>query len=112
MAKDKPNGTRPSGWYHEHTEQQQPEQHPDKQDHHRHANYHNDVGNREWTRGAPGVDPYPHFDHSDKAPRFNNNKGNNWTSNRRGASHEPSEVKPVSHYNGEGPIAKSKRYDR
>jgi hypothetical protein len=40
--------------------------------------YHNDVGEK-WTRGFG--DPYPHFDHSDKAPRFNASDGNTWRKN-------------------------------
>jgi hypothetical protein len=60
MAKDRPDGVRPSGWYHQHNERQQPQDFEGKQnsqDHHRHARYHNDVAQKHWTRGAPGVDP-------------------------------------------------------
>jgi len=59
---------------HRHKEPQQPQHYENKPDHSG-GKYWNDVGEK-WTRGFG--DPYPHFDHSDKAPRFSANKGNTW----------------------------------
>ena len=59
---------------HRHKEPQQPQHYENKPDHSG-GKYWNDVGEK-WTRGFG--DPYPHFDHSDEAPRFNSSKGNTW----------------------------------